>query len=253
MRWHSQPRKREKEKLERKPGQKEKEKGKGSGGSRRLGSQQKGKAAKAAGRKGPTNGVTEGSSGSRGRHAQREKQPGQRLTHSLSSEISDSGNERTNKRKSGVTPDKKQQTNKKGKGEAQAPEESLHERCLVTLGGYAGLKGKKGEKGRRCNLLRWESRRTVCGRPRRIRRDEGMGLKGTKTQRHRWIMARLRDSRWARPSSVAQRKRKGREEQRSSVKRCGSKTESLLDQNVESWGASRWGNYEVGGASHSKY
>ena len=45
-----------------------------------------------------------------------------------------------------------------------------------------------------------------------------MGLKGTKTQRHRWVMARLRDSRWARPSSVAQRRRKGREEQRSSVK-----------------------------------
>ena len=33
-------------------------------------------AAKAAGRKGPTNGVTEGSSGSCRRHAQREKQPG---------------------------------------------------------------------------------------------------------------------------------------------------------------------------------
>ena len=40
-------------------------------------------------------------------------------------------------------------TNKqKGKGEAQAPEEFLHERCLVTLGGYAGLEGKKGEKGK---------------------------------------------------------------------------------------------------------
>ena len=57
----------------------------------------KGEAAKAAGRKGPTNGVTEGSSGSCRRHAQREKQPGQRLVHSLSSEISDSGNEETNK------------------------------------------------------------------------------------------------------------------------------------------------------------
>ena len=56
------------------------------------------------------------------------------------------------------------------------------------------------------------------GRARRIRRDEGKGLKGTKTQRQRWVMARLRDSRWARPSSVAQRRRKGREEQRSSVK-----------------------------------
>ena len=34
--------------------------------------------------------------------------------------------------------------------------------------------------------------------------------------RHRWDKARLRGSRWARPSSVAQRRRKGREEQRSS-------------------------------------
>ena len=76
----------------------------------------------------------------------------------------------------------------------------------------------------------------VCDRTRRIRRDEGMGLKGTKTQRHRRVMPRLRYSRWARPSSVAQRRRKGTEEQRSSVKRCGSKTESLLDQNVELWG-----------------
>ena len=72
--------------------------------------------------KGPTNGVTEGSSGSCRRHAQRKKQPGQRLMHSVSSEISDSGNERINKRESGVILDGKQQTNKKGKGEAQAPE-----------------------------------------------------------------------------------------------------------------------------------
>ena len=55
-------------------------------------------AAKAAGRKRPTNGITEGSSGSCRRHAQRKKQPGQRLMRSLSSEISDSGNER-NKQK----------------------------------------------------------------------------------------------------------------------------------------------------------
>ena len=77
---------------------------------------------------------------------------------------------------------------------------------------------ERGKRERRRNLLRWESGRMVCGRTRRIRRDEGMGLKGTKTQRHRWVKARLRDSRWARPSSVAQRRRKGREEQRSSVK-----------------------------------
>ena len=86
----------------------------------------------------------------------------------------------------------------------------------------------------------------VCGRTRRIRRDEGMGLKGTKTQRHRWVKARLRDSRWARPSSAAQRRRKGREEQRSSVKRCGSKTESLLDQNVEPWGRKPLGKLRSG-------
>ena len=86
----------------------------------------------------------------------------------------------------------------------------------------------------------------VCGRTRRIRRDEGMGLKGTKTERHRWVMARLKGSRWARPSSVAQRRRKGREEQRSSVKRCGSKTESLLDQNVEPWGRKPLGKLRSG-------
>ena len=94
--------KREKGKLGRKPGQKkEKGKGKGSGGSRRFGSNKRREAAKAAGRKGSTIGVIEGSSWSRRRHVQREKQPGQRLTHSLSSEISDSGNEETNKREIG--------------------------------------------------------------------------------------------------------------------------------------------------------
>ena len=103
----------------------------------------------------------------------------------------------------------------KGKGEAQAPDRFLHERCLVTLGGYAWLRGSKKREGGVISLR--ESGRTVCGRARRIRRDEGVGLKGTKTQRHRWVMARLMDSRWARPSSVAQWKRKGREEQRSSV------------------------------------
>ena len=80
------------------------------------------------------------------------------------------------------------------------------------------VKGKERAKGEGGVISLKESGRTVCGRTRRIRRDEGMGLKGTKTQRHRWVMARLRDSRWARPSSVAQRRRKGREEQRSSVK-----------------------------------
>ena len=74
-------------------------------------------AAEAAGRKGPTNGVTEGSSGSCRRYAQREKQPGQRLTHSLSSEISDSGNERNKQKKSGVTPDVKQTKQTKGEKE----------------------------------------------------------------------------------------------------------------------------------------
>ena len=98
MRWNSQPGKMEssgggpgkrKRKKKRDPAE--------TGGSVAT----KGEAEKAAGRKGPTNGVTEGSSGSCRRHAQQEKQPGQRLTHSLSSEISDSGNERTNKKNRG--------------------------------------------------------------------------------------------------------------------------------------------------------
>ena len=49
-------------------------------------------------------------------------------------------------KESGVTPDGSQQTNKKRKGEAQAPERFLHERFLVTLGGYAGLRERKGKK-----------------------------------------------------------------------------------------------------------
>ena len=148
MRWHSQPEKKEKGKLWQIPGLKGKGKGMRdpaeAGGSVAT----KGEAAKAAGRKGPTNGVTEGSSGSCRRHAQRKKQPGQRLMHSLSSEISDSGNARNIQRKIGGNTRWEQQTNKRGKGEAQAPEEFLHERCLVTLGGYAGLEGEEGEKGK---------------------------------------------------------------------------------------------------------
>ena len=64
-------------KLGRKPGQK----GKGKRDPAEAGGSvaTKGEAAKAAGRKGPTNGVTEGFSGSCRRHAQREKKPGQRL------------------------------------------------------------------------------------------------------------------------------------------------------------------------------
>ena len=94
----------------------------------------------------------------------------------------------------------------------------------------------------------------VCGRTRRIRRDEGMGLKGTKTQRHRWVMARLKGSRWARPSSVAQRRRK---RQRGTTELCQTlwlKDRVFTRPKRRTLGAQAVGeNYEVGGASHSKY
>ena len=122
MSWNSQPRERKKGKVGRKPG-KGKERGKGKGDPAIAGRSvaTKRKAAKVAGRKGPTNGITGGSSGSCRRHAQREKQPGQRLTYSLSSEISDSGNEGINKR--GIGGNTRWETNKqrKRKEEAQAP------------------------------------------------------------------------------------------------------------------------------------
>ena len=70
-------------KLGRKPGQKGKGKGKKDPAKAGSSVATQREAAKAAGRKGPTNGVTEDSSGSCQRHAQREKQPGQRLAHSL--------------------------------------------------------------------------------------------------------------------------------------------------------------------------
>ena len=94
MSWHSQPRERKKGKVGRKPGKgKERGKGKGDPAIARSSVVTKGKRRKARAEKQSTNSVTEGSSGSCRRHAQREKQPGQRLTYSLSSEISDSGNE----------------------------------------------------------------------------------------------------------------------------------------------------------------
>ena len=76
-------------------------------------------AEKAAGRKGPTNGVLEGSLGSCRRHAKPEKQPGQRLTHSLSSEISDSGNE-TEKQRIGSYTRWETTNEKKEKGAASS-------------------------------------------------------------------------------------------------------------------------------------
>ena len=164
---------------------------------------------------------------------------------SLSSEISDSGNERNKQRKIGGNTRWKTQTNKREKERRKLLRSSgrtvsCHARRVRRV-----RREREGKREGGVISLR-ESGRMVCGRTRRIRRDEGMGLKGTKTQRHRWVMARLRDSRWARPSSVAQRRRKGREEQRSSVKRCGSKTESLLDQNVEPWGRKPLGKLRSG-------
>ena len=118
MSWHSQPRERKKGKVGRKPG-KGKEKGVKVRDPAIAGSSvaTQRKAAKAAGRKGPTNSVTEGSSGSCRRHAQRDKQPEQRLTYSLSSEISDSGNERNKQRRIGGNT--RWETNKQRKKEGR--------------------------------------------------------------------------------------------------------------------------------------
>ena len=124
-------------KLGRKPGQKGKGKGvkdpAEAGGSVAT----KREAAKAVGRKGPTNGITEGSSGSCRRHARREKQPGQRLMAVYPQRSRTLEMQETNRRKSGVTPDGNQQT-KRGKGEAQAPEEFQSNGVLSRSAGTPG-------------------------------------------------------------------------------------------------------------------
>ena len=109
-------------------------------------------AAKAAGRKGPTDGVTEGSSGSFRRHAQREKQPGQRLMHSLSSEISDFGNEQNKQRKSGVT-QWKQQTYKREKERRKLLKDSCRTVSCHARRVRRAKGNERGKKGRRRNLL----------------------------------------------------------------------------------------------------
>ena len=138
MRWHSQPGKKEKGKLGRKPGLKEKEKGKRDPAEAGDSVATKREAAKAAGRKGPTNRVTEGSSGSCRRQAQREKKPGQRLTHSLYSEISDSGNERINKREIGGSTRWKTTNKQKGKERPKLLKDSCTNGVLSCSAGTPG-------------------------------------------------------------------------------------------------------------------
>ena len=115
MSWHSQPRERKKGKVGRKPGkEKERGKGKGSGDSREFGSKRKESGA-SRGQKGPTNGITGGSSGSCRSHAQREKQPGQRLMAVYPQRSRTLETKETTKEESGVTPDGKQTNKEKEK------------------------------------------------------------------------------------------------------------------------------------------
>ena len=107
MRWHSQPGKRKRESSGGSPGKRKRKRDKGSGGSRGFGSNKKGKRRKPRAEKGPTNGITEGSSGSCRSHAQREKQPGQRLMAVYPQRSRTLETQETNKGKSGVTPDGK--------------------------------------------------------------------------------------------------------------------------------------------------
>ena len=137
MRWHSQPEKREKGKARAEARAKGKGKGKKdpaeAGGSVAT----KREAAKAAGRKGPTNGVTEGSSGSCRSHAQREKQPGQRLMAVYPQRSRTLETQETNKGKSGVAPDGNNKQTRE-KGEAQAPEEFRSNGVLSRSAGTPG-------------------------------------------------------------------------------------------------------------------
>ena len=139
MSWHSQP----------------KGKGKGKGRAKAREGKERGKerdpaiagqsvatkreAAQAAGRKGPTNSITGGSSGSCRSHAQREKQPGQRLMAVYPQRSRTLETKETTKGESGVTPDGKQTNKRKRKrGDAISLRVQL-EWCVVTLGGNAGF------------------------------------------------------------------------------------------------------------------
>ena len=139
MSWHSQPRKRKKGKVGRKPRkEKERGKGRGSGDSREFGSNKKG------------SGASRGQKRINQRYNRRffgvlpePRSTGEttrtKTDGSLSSEISDSGNERNNKRGIGShTRWGKNQQRKKKRRSARSLEVQL-EWCVVTLGGNAGV------------------------------------------------------------------------------------------------------------------
>ena len=148
MRWHSQPGEKGKGKLGRKPGQKGKGKGirdpAEAGGSVAT----KGEAAKAAGRKGPTNGVTEGSSGSCRRHAQREKKPGQRLMAVYPQKSRTLETQRNNQGKIGGNTRWKQQTNKREKERRKLPKSSYRTVSCHAWRIRRVRRERKGQKGK---------------------------------------------------------------------------------------------------------
>ena len=119
---------------------KERGKGKGSGDSREFGSNKRKESGASRGQNGPTNGITGGSSGSCRRHAQREKQPGQRLTVVYPQRSRTLETKETTKGESGVTPDGKQTKKGKRKGGGAISLRVQLEWCVVTLGGNAGVK-----------------------------------------------------------------------------------------------------------------
>ena len=120
---------------------KERGKGKGSGDSRRFGSNKKGSGA-SRGQKGPTNGITGGSSGSCRSHAQREKQPGQRLMAVYPQRSRTLETTQTTRENRGSHP---MGTNKqrKRKEEAQSPKESNASGVSSHSAETPGLKGKR--------------------------------------------------------------------------------------------------------------
>ena len=130
---------RKKGKVGRKPGKERKGvKERGSGDSRELGSNKRKESGASRGQKGPTNGITGGSSGSCRSHAQREKQPGQRLMAVYPQRSRTLETKETTKGNRGSHPMGNKQTKEKKRRGASSLGVQL-EWCVVTLGGNAGV------------------------------------------------------------------------------------------------------------------